>query len=97
MIEEMKVEREDEGPRGRYVIRLPGGDEAELTYGRRDEATRVADHTFVPRAFRGKGIADMLMRALVADARNEGFKIVPVCSYVDAQLQRNRDWADLRA
>lgn len=97
MAEEFTVEREDNPERGRYVVHLPDGLEAELTYDRRDAQTLVADHTFVPPAFRGHDLAQKLVNALIADARREGQKIVPTCSYVAAQFRRHPEWADLHA
>jgi uncharacterized protein len=97
MIEELQVEREDGETRGRYVIRLPGDLEAELTYGRRDGTTIVADHTYVPPEMRGHGLAEKLVARLMAEARSEGKTIVPLCSYVAAQFRRHPEWADLRA
>ena len=45
----------------------------------------------------GKGIAGALVAALIDDARKEGFKIEPSCSYVEAAFRRHPEWADLRA
>ena len=73
------------------------GLEAELTYGHKDASTIVADHTFVPPSYRGHGLAEKLVNALIEDARRLGFKIVPLCSYVAAQVRRHPEWADLRA
>jgi len=56
---------------------------------------RVADHTVVPQAIGGRGVALELVKALVADAREQGFKIDPQCSYVAAQFKRHPEWADL--
>ena len=97
MSEEFKVEREEAGGRGRYVVYLPDGSEAEMTYGLRDVGTIVADHTFVPPAFRHTGIALQLVETAIADAREGGFRILPVCSYVGAQFRRHPEWADVRA
>ncbi len=91
------VEREDGAQRGRYVIRLPDGLEAEMTYGRRDDGVMIADHTYVPVSHRGHGLAELLMNAAITDARRLGFRILPVCSYVAAQFRRHPDWADLHA
>jgi len=91
------VEHEEQGARGRYVVRLPDGSEAEMTYGRRDADTIVADHTGVPTQYRGQGIAERIVATVMADAREKGFRIVPQCSYVAAQFRRHPEWADLRA
>ena len=45
----------------------------------------------------GRGIAAKLVNHAIADAREQGFKITPVCSYVVAQFRRHPEWADLRA
>lgn len=91
------IERETHAGGGRYVVRLAGGAEAEMTYRRVDAGTIAFDHTYVPRAHRGQGIAESLVDAGIADARAEGQKIVPLCSYVAAQFQRHPEWANLRA
>ena len=94
--ENLNVVHEDGETRGRYVVYLPDGLEAELTYAHRD-GRLVADHTFVPPSHRGQGIAEQLVDALIADARASGDKIVPLCSYVAAQFRRHPEWADLKA
>lgn len=69
----------------------------ELTWVNRGENVRVANHTYVPNALRGQGVAGQLVDRLIADAREQGFKIEPTCSYVVTAFQRNSEWADLRA
>lgn len=91
------VEREDRADGGRFVIRLEGGEDGEMTYRKLGPNRFAFDHTFVPRAYRGAGIAQKLMDAAIAAARADGFTIVPVCSYVVAQFERHPEWADLRA
>ena len=39
----------------------------------------------------------MLMERTVADARRDGIKIRPVCSYAVLQFRRHREWEDLLA
>jgi predicted GNAT family acetyltransferase len=55
------------------------------------------DHTGVPAALEGRGIAAALVNKVIEDARAQRFKIVPVCSYVAAQFQRHPEWRDLLA
>lgn len=94
---EITVSREDGATRGRYVVHLAPGAEAEMTYRKSPDGTITIDHTGVPAAYEGRGIAAKLVNQAVADARSQGFKITPVCSYVVAQFRRHPEWADLRA
>ena len=87
------VSREATGSRGRYVTKS-NGDEAELTYSITSPTLVIADHTEVPDNFRGTGAGVAMVAQLVADARAEGFKIVPQCPFVNAQRLRHPEWAD---
>jgi predicted GNAT family acetyltransferase len=92
------VTREEEPGGGRYVGKLEGfTGEAELTYSRANPAIVIADHTGTPESMRGHGVATALVERLIADARSEGFRIVPLCPFVKAQFDLHPEWADLRA
>lgn len=54
------------------------------------------DHTVVPTAIGGRGIASDLVRAAVEYARNEGLKVRPVCTYADVWMQRHPEYDALR-
>jgi uncharacterized protein len=89
--EPLNIERESLGQgRGRYVARFESGLLAELTYYDLDGAVRVMDHTRVPQALEGRGIASQLVSRAVSDADGEGQTIRPDCSYVAAWLKRHR-------
>ncbi|ETX16100.1 acetyltransferase [Roseivivax halodurans JCM 10272] len=88
------IAREVDGSRGRYVLRQDGA-EAELTYSVASPTLIIADHTGVPEALRGTGAGLALVERLVADARAEGVKIVPLCPFVNAQRRKHPDWADV--
>ena len=87
------IRREEDGSKGRFVL-LRAGVEAELTYSIMSPQTRIADHTGVPEALRGTGAGVELVERLVADARAEGWKIVPLCPFVNRQRARHPEWAD---
>lgn len=93
----LEIEHETSGNRGRYRARLDESHTAEMTYLTREDGTMVIDHTGVPPAFEGRGIALQLVKRAVADARENGFKIVPQCPYVAVQFRRHPDWDDLLA
>ena len=83
-----------DGSKGRYVIRQ-GADEAELTYSVISPQLIIADHTGVPDAFRGTGAGLAMVTRMVADARTEGFKIMPLCPFVNATRKKHPDWGDV--
>lgn len=86
------------GEGGKYVAHVEGESATgHLEWEPRGDDVRVATHTIVPRAIGGRGIAGQLVDRLVADAREQGFRIVPQCSYVAKKFDENPDWADLRA
>lgn len=91
-----------QGLGGKYIAHLEGEHatgflEWEPVDNARGDDIRVATHTVVPRAIGNRGVAAALVKRLVNDARQQGFTIVPQCSYVDALFDRNPDWSDLRA
>ncbi len=87
-------EHAPDGSKGRYVIRRDGA-EAELTYTVVSPTEVTADHTGVPDAFRGTGAGRALVERLLADARAEGFRVVPLCPFVIGLARRHPDWADV--
>ncbi|MDP4245361.1 MAG: GNAT family N-acetyltransferase, partial [Bacteroidota bacterium] len=58
--------------------------------------TLKAIHTEVDPAHEGKGIARQLLDAMVAHARENKLRVVPICPYVLAQFRRHPErYADL--
>ena len=54
-------------------------------------------HTEVPFAFEGRGIAARLVKAAFEHARENGFKVLPACSYVRDYMRRHPDTQALLA
>ncbi len=90
---EFAIEREEDDKRGRFFL-IQDGHEAELTFSILSPSTRIADHTGVPDALRGTGAGGALVAHLVETARAEGWKIVPLCPFVNAQRAKHPEWAD---
>ncbi|MCF2869796.1 N-acetyltransferase [Octadecabacter sp. G9-8] len=87
------ISEEQSGSKGRFVIATPEG-EAELTFSILSPRLRIADHTSVPKALEGHGYAYKLMLHLIEDAKSQGYKIVPLCPYVNAQRAKHPEWSD---
>ena len=82
---------------GRAVIRLDAG-EAEMTWRDGAAGQMIVDHTFTPPAARGQGVAARLADAVVAEAREAGRKIRPICPYMVDQMRDNaEEWSDVAA
>jgi uncharacterized protein len=83
------------GEIGRYVLATPEGDSL-LTYQLKGKLM-VIDYTFTPPALRGRGTAAMLVERAVADARQRGWRVLPVCPYVKVKIDRTPALQDVLA
>ena len=90
----MSINREDSLKGGRYTVRI-NGEEAEMTYSRAGSTRIIIDHTGVPDSMRGLGVGKQLVEAAVNDARAEGFKIIPLCPFAKATLEKHAEWQDV--
>ena len=83
---------------GRFVAKDDQGLEAgEVTFTRDGEDVLVIDHTGVDPAQRGQGLAEELVRHVVEKAKNEGKKIVPLCSFAKKEFEKNADYKEVLA
>lgn len=89
----IKVTREDGASGGRYVANVDGH-AAEMTYSRAGASRIIIDHTDVPDALRGMGVGQAMVEQAVKDARAEGFKIIPLCPFAKATLDKHPEWQD---
>lgn len=77
----------------RFEIRIDK-QTAELDYRLQDGVISFT-HTGVPRALEGRGIGGRIVRAGLDYARVQGYKVIPVCSFVDAYIHRHTEYGDL--
>ena len=64
---------------------------------RHGEGRLLLPHVEAPPALRGTGAAGRLMEGVLAIARGQGLKVVPLCSYAAAYIQRHKEYQDLVA
>lgn len=77
--------------KGRYAARPDGADaEAEMTTSKLSDSLIIVDHTFVPDALRGQGLAGALAERVIADARAKGQRIVPLCPFLRGYAEKHR-------
>ena len=72
----------------RFVVPVSGG-EAELVYEMVGDDAIDLQHTEVPPSDRNQGVADALVLAAVAYAREHRLRVIPTCPYVQAWVRRH--------
>ncbi|HET8586900.1 MAG TPA: GNAT family N-acetyltransferase [Candidatus Limnocylindria bacterium] len=82
-------EVEDSGRR--FAVRVEGK-VARLWY-RLDGDRLVLEHTIVPEALSGRGLAGRLVQSALDRARRDGLSIVPECEFASAWLRRHPEAA----
>ncbi|KKX30333.1 GNAT family N-acetyltransferase [Rhizobium sp. LC145] len=90
----MDIRNEESKSGGRYLAVIEGH-EGEMTYSRTSPELIIIDHTGVPDALRGKGVGQALAVHAVEDARRGGWKIIPLCPFFRAQVERHPEWRDV--
>src|SRR3712207_5930509 len=62
---------------------------------RRNADTIVLVHTEVPPEMEGQGVGSKLVRGALDDARQNGFRVVPHCTFVQKYLERHPEYTDI--
>ncbi|RDK89190.1 GNAT family N-acetyltransferase [Marinirhabdus gelatinilytica] len=76
-----KIEKVDNGNKGRFIIYENDEFAGELKYSRPEKSKFSIDHTAVEKKFAGKGLGKKLVINAVEYARENQLKILPHCSY----------------
>lgn len=77
-----------------YFVELEAGYQAEVSYQISGNVLTL-DHSHVPDALRGKGYASIMMEAVLKAIEQEGYTIIPTCSYVAHYMNRHKEWHHL--
>ena len=83
-------------PEARKFTTTVDGHEGYVEYSRHGDTLSI-DHTIVPSAIGGRGIASDLVKAALEYVRAEGLKVHPACSYADAWMRRHPEYGALRS
>jgi len=84
----------DNSERHRFELDADGHN-AFSNYKRADGVLTIL-HTEVPKALEGHGIGSALIRGVLDTARAQGLKVVTVCPFAKAYVDRHPEYADLR-
>lgn len=79
--------------RHRFEAELDGQVAGFITYRERDGVLELV-HTEVDERFEGRGVGGQLAREALEDARRQGQKVLPSCSFVAGWLRRHPEYND---
>ncbi|OAN11345.1 acetyltransferase [Photobacterium jeanii] len=79
-----------------YRIELAPDCWGKLSYQKKGNVLHI-DHSSVPSELRGQGAGGKMMEAVLPVIEEDGFHIVPVCSYVIHYLGKHQQWQHLLA
>lgn len=91
----MTIAIEHQRDRQRFVAEVEG-QECVIDY-KLSGTTMTITHTGVPASLGGRGIASQLARFALDAAKQEGWKVVPACSYVAAWIDKHPEYQALLA
>lgn len=76
----------------RYELDVDGG-QAVVTYNLSGQNLMITE-TLVPQALEGRGIASRLAKHVLADARERGLLVLPVCPFFSTYLKKHPEHAE---
>lgn len=85
----------DNTTRGRFEYEVEGRT-AFINYRRAGNVLSLT-HAEVPPELEGRGIGSLMVRGTLELIRGRGEKMVPLCSFIDAFVQRHPAYQDLLA
>ena len=79
----------------RYVVEIDDQVVGFTEYHRRGENHYFFYHTAIDDEQAGKGVGSALARFALDDVRARGGKVIPLCPFIAAWIERHPDYADL--
>lgn len=91
----VEIKQQNNEKNGIFEIFYEGERAGEMTYTWAGSDKFIIDHTEVDSKFGGKGLAKQLVVAGVNFAREKGVKVIPLCPYAKATIEKNADLQDV--
>ncbi len=91
----MEIQHLSTESKGEFFIEKDGKRIAEMTYSKAGETMIIIDHTEVSDAGRGEGFGKKLVKTGVEFARENDLKIMPLCPFAKAIIQKTPEFQDV--
>ncbi len=90
------IEQEDDGKEGRFSLLESDDFAGELSYTWAGNDKFIIDHTGIPDEHTSKGYGKKLVDKAVEFAREKGVRILPLCPFAKAYMDKKREFDDVR-
>ena len=87
--QKVTIEREELNGTNEFVLRVDGERLGFLEYTRPEVGVMRIEYVEVSPELRGTGLGQQLVEKAVAFAKDAELRVVPICSYARAVIQRN--------
>lgn len=91
----IEIKHEHKTTEGEFYYEENGVRLAYLSYHMEAGHWLRAEHTVVDPTLGGRGIGKLLLEQCVLFTRKNQYKIVPLCPFVAAQINKTPDWQDV--
>ena len=91
----MEIKEQETESKGSFYVEVNGEKKAEMTYSKAGKERIIIDHTEVSDDLRGEGVGLKLVEHAVNYVRARGIKMLPLCPFTKATLQKHPEWKDV--
>jgi len=91
----MLIQNKQVGNKGLFYVGQDGAILAELVYNVPSPGKMVIEQTEVDESLKGKNVGHELVETAVNYARTHHMKIVPLCPFAKALINRTKEWQDV--
>lgn len=92
---EVIIQEQETKSKGSFYFEKGGERLAEMTFSKAGSDKIIIDHTEVSDMLRGTGMGAKLVEHAVEYARKNKIKIIPLCPFAKAKLERHSEWNDV--
>lgn len=96
-METVSIQHEQTATGGSFYYEESGERLAEMVYTMSNPDKMIIEHTEVDPSLGGKGIGKQLLGVLIDYVRKNKIKVLPLCTFAKAMLDKNKEWQDVLA
>lgn len=91
----MDIKFEQTESKGAFFVEENGKRLANMSFSKAGDTTLIIDHTEVSDTLKGKNVGKQLVAAAVDYARKNNLKIIPLCPFTKAVIDKTKEYQDV--